>query len=51
MSKLNKTEIVIAAKKLSDGMMCNHGLKIAKKIAHSTWKNLQAEEKRRKKLK
>lgn len=51
MKKLTKIEITIRAKKLSDGLMCAHGLKNAKKIAHSTWKNLQTEEKRRRELK
>lgn len=51
MRKLTKIEIAMAAKKLSDGLMCSHGLKNAKKIAHSAWKNLQTEEKRRRELK
>lgn len=51
MRKLTKIEIAMAANKLSDGLMCAHGLKNAKKITHSTWKNLQIEEKRRRGLK
>lgn len=51
MRKMTAIEVITTAGKLSDRLMCNHSLKNAKKIAYIVWKNLQTEEKRRKKLK
>ena len=48
--KLSKKDIDIKAKKLSDGLLANAGLKNAKKIASQIKRNLLAEDKRRKDL-
>jgi hypothetical protein len=47
---MSKLDIHLLAEKLMKKVLCGHGLKNGKKIAHRMWKMFQEEETRQKKL-